>query len=252
MGLLRLLLHVLLQAIKRLLRNVYWALNLGRSLHFPVQSITWPIICEGKGRLTIEPHCSIGKAAEISVGRGGHVRIGRHARIDENAVIKAGENVSFQAGEGLHIGANTRMYIQKNWEFGRDIEIATHCAIFSRESPRCGSLKIGNGTHIGDSTIIDVADDVRIGKEVALGPNCVIYSHDHDYASQAFAAWKGPLKAAPVCIEDGAWIGSGVTILPGVIIGERAVIAAGAVVTKNVPPGGIWGGIPAKQLKEID
>ena len=90
-----------------------------------------------------------------------------------------------------------------------------------------------------------------IGQSVAIGPNCVIYSHDHTYDSDAPAAWKGPLITKPVTIKDHAWIGSGVTILPGVTVGERAVIAAGSVVTKDVQPNSVYAGIPAKKIKDI-
>lgn len=240
--------HVITQSFRRAAKQLYWAINLGRGLKAPLGKIAWPVICEGKGKLIIESQARLGKNAEISVGQGGHLLLGKSARIDENAIIRTGFGTRFTAGDRLAVGAHSRLYIQKNWQFGANVVIATHCAIFSRESPQCGILTIGDGTHIGDSTILDIADDVTIGNEVALGPNCVIYSHDHEYNSTSKAAWKGQLQCAPVVIEDGAWIGSGVTILPGVTVGKRAVVAAGAVVTKSIPPHTIWGGVPAKQM----
>jgi acetyltransferase-like isoleucine patch superfamily enzyme len=54
-----------------------------------------------------------------------------------------------------------------------------------------------------------------------------------------------------VAIGDGCWIGADVVILPGVNIGDKSVVAAGAVVSKTVPPGEIWGGVPAKKLRAI-
>ena len=56
----------------------------------------------------------------------------------------------------------------------------------------------------------------------------------------------------PIYIEDKAWLGSNVTILPGIRIGEGAIVAAGAVVTKDVPAGSVVGGVPAKVIKKID
>ena len=64
-------------------------------------------------------------------------------------------------------------------------------------------------------------------------------------------AWKGGLVSHPVTVEDGAWVGSGVTILPGVTIGKRAVVAAGSLITKSVESNTIVGGIPAKLIKRI-
>ena len=125
--------------------------------------------------------------------------------------------------------------LRTDWTIGDEVQIATHCAIFSREGGVAGKVQIGDGTHIGDHSIIDCAANVIIGKEVAIGPNCVLYSHDHDYTSESSAAWKGGLICKDIMIEDGAWVGSGVTILPGVTIGKRAVIAAGAVSQKTCP-----------------
>ena len=86
---------------------------------------------------------------------------------------------------------------------------------------------------------------------MAIGPNSTIYSHDHRYDAKGKAAWKGGVVRKQVVIKDGAWVSSGVTILPGVTIGKNCVIAAGAVVTKSTDDNCIYGGIPAKKIKEI-
>jgi acetyltransferase-like isoleucine patch superfamily enzyme len=244
----RLLLHRLIRGIKDFIRRVYWSINLGRALEHPASKVGRQIVCEGKGTLTIGANATLHDHCELSVGAQGSLHIESSAQIREQAIIRVGHGTHVRIGSSFLLERGSRLFIQKDWRIGDDVKIATDCALFSRESPQAGKLSIGDGTHIGDHTIIDVADDVTIGREVALGPNCVIYSHDHDYQNADGAAWKGPLVTAPVNIGDGAWVGSGVTILPGVTIGERAVIAAGAVVTKNVPSGGVWGGIPAKSL----
>lgn len=60
------------------------------------------------------------------------------------------------------------------------------------------------------------------------------------------------LVVSPIVIESNVWIGAGATILPGVTIGENSVVAAGAVVTKDVPPNTIVGGVPAKFIKNVN
>jgi len=177
--------------------------------------------------------------------------MGAHADIRHDSIVRAGEGLTVTIGDYFKLEQGSRLFIQKDWRIGDQVQIATNCALFSRESPSAGILSIGNNTHIGDNTIIDVADDVTIGDTVAIGPNCVIYSHDHGYESDAAAAWKGALITRPVIIEDNAWVGSGVTILPGVTIGERAVVAAGSVVTKDVEANSVYGGIPALKIKDI-
>jgi acetyltransferase-like isoleucine patch superfamily enzyme len=244
----RLFFNRLVHALRQLPRRIYWSLNLSRALDYPATKVGSHIVCEGKGKLSIGKNATLYTHCELSVGTGSSLKILSSAEIREHAIIRVGNGVNARIGSSFLMERGSRLYIQKDWFIGNHVQIATDCALFSRESPQAGSLHIGDGTHIGDNTIIDVAENVTIGREVALGPNCVIYSHDHDYHKATGAAWKGPLITAPVSIGDGAWVGSGVTILPGVSIGERAVIAAGAVVTRDIPPCGVWGGVPARSL----
>ncbi|OQX82496.1 MAG: hypothetical protein B6D64_00125 [Bacteroidetes bacterium 4484_276] len=126
--------------------------------------------------------------------------------------------------------------------------ISSYCQVFPREPGFDGKFIMGGGSNIGDFTTIDTSDDVIIGNQVALGPYDIVYTHDHDYRADSFAAWKGGVVTGKVIIEDGAWVGARVTLLPGVTIGKRAIVAAGSVVTKSVAAGDIVGGIPAKSL----
>ena len=87
-----------------------------------------------------------------------------------------------------------------------------------------------------------VQDNVLIGPQVKL----VTENHPLDPATR-----KG-LITKPIVIKQNAWIGAGATILPGVTIGENSVVAAGAVVSKDVPDNTVVGGIPARILKNIN
>ena len=83
-----------------------------------------------------------------------------------------------------------------------------------------------------------------------MGPQCYIYTQNHEYSSiDKPMRLQGPQEIRPVSIGNDVWIGSRVTILPGVNIGDGAIIAAGAVVTKDVPSYAIVGGVPAKLLR---
>jgi acetyltransferase-like isoleucine patch superfamily enzyme len=246
----KLLIASVFQSFQRLIRRLYWLFRLiqsDTSLPFHVHH---PVICEGNGRRTIGPHAQIEKGAEVSVGRNGRLNIGANLRLGKGAIFRLGHAAQLSIGRDFKMEYGSRMFVTTDWTIGDKVQIATHCAIFSREGGVAGKVEIGDGTHIGDHSIIDCAANVTIGKEVAIGPNCVLYSHDHDYTSDSSAAWRGGLICKDITIEDGAWVGSGVTILPGTTIGKRAVIAAGAVVTKDVPAHTIWGGIPAKQIGE--
>lgn len=104
-------------------------------------------------------------------------------------------------------------------------------------------LAIGSSSVIGDHAILDAREGLTIGQNVNLSTNVAIWTGQHDYQSPDFA-----YEGGPVVIGDRAWLSFRSTILPGVTIGEGAVVAAGAVVTKDVPPFTIVAGIPAKAI----
>lgn len=114
----------------------------------------------------------------------------------------------------------------------------------------------GRNTYLGDDVFINYMcvildnNEVRIGNHVMIGPSVQIYTAAHDL--QAASRIKGWETAKPITIEDNVWIGGGVIILPGVRIGKNAVVGAGSVVTRDVPPNTVVAGNPARVIREID
>ena len=106
-------------------------------------------------------------------------------------------------------------------------------------------IRIGRGCSIGDRTEIHAGSLVEIGHGVIIAWDCVIM--DRDYHSTG----RSPEGVTPVTIGDGVWIGCRAMILKGVTIGEGAVVAAGAVVTKDVAPFTLVAGNPAKALTRV-
>ena len=124
---------------------------------------------------------------------------------------------------------------------GSNVNIEPH-VIFNH------ALSIGDNSGIGEFS--EIYGDVRIGNDVMMGTNCIIYSRNHDFSRTDIPMWKQGFSAVkPVIIGDDVWIGGRVTILPGVHVGNGAVIGAVAVVTKDVPDYAVVGGNPAKVLK---
>lgn len=114
----------------------------------------------------------------------------------------------------------------------------------------------GKNIHVGNDflsnynlTILDVAP-VNIGNNVMIGPNVDIYTVNHPMTAQGRRDYMG--KGYPVTIGNDVWIGGKVSIVPGVTIGNNVVVAAGAVVTKDVPDNSLVGGVPAKVIKKLD
>jgi len=106
-------------------------------------------------------------------------------------------------------------------------------------------IEIGEDTIIGDHCFLDGRAKLKIGNHVAIASQVLIYNSEHDINSEDFH----PIEE-PVEIGDYVFIGARAIILPGVKIGKGAVIASGAVVTKDVSPGKIVAGVPAKEIGE--
>jgi acetyltransferase-like isoleucine patch superfamily enzyme len=107
------------------------------------------------------------------------------------------------------------------------------------------NIEIGEDTIIGDHAFLDGRDKLKIGSHVDIASQVMIYNSEHDLESESFSA-----IVAPVEIGDYVFIGPRVIIMPNVKIGKGAVVAGGAVVTKDVEPFTIVGGVPAKVIGE--
>jgi acetyltransferase-like isoleucine patch superfamily enzyme len=129
---------------------------------------------------------------------------------------------------GSEIDASTMVFLPFHTNFGRFIQIGK--GVFINHA--CSFLDLGG---------ITIEDNVLIGPRV----NLVTENHAVDPTDRR------TLFLKPVIIKRNAWIGAGATILPGVTVGENSIVAAGAVVSKDVPAKTIVGGVPAKVLKEI-
>ncbi len=107
------------------------------------------------------------------------------------------------------------------------------------------NISVGEDTIIGEGAVLDGRDELSIGSHVDIATEVMIYNSEHNVNDENFAADNGK-----VIIEDYVFIGPRAIILAGVTIGKGAIVGAGAVVTKDVPPYAIVGGVPAKIIGE--
>ena len=116
-------------------------------------------------------------------------------------------------------------------------------------------LTIGNDVDLASDVMITTKGGVSIGNRVWIGYRTVILSSNHTIPEGRDPIFIDSKKTTlddtlrPVVIENDVWIGCNVTILPGVTVGTGSVIAAGSVVTKDIPPYAIYGGVPAKLIR---
>ena len=107
------------------------------------------------------------------------------------------------------------------------------------------NVSIGHDTIIGDHCFMDGRAPLKIGNHVGIASQVLIYNDEHDINSPDYGNSFGPVE-----IGDYVFIGPRAIILPNIKIGKGAVVAAGAIVTKDIPENEIWGGVPAKKISD--
>jgi len=128
---------------------------------------------------------------------------------------------------------------------GSSLLMGLHIEVRGRPRPGRPGIEIGRHTIVNANCRLDGRGGLRIGDNVSVSPGVWILTDEHDINDPAF-----PEVLAPVNIDDYAFVGSKAMILPGVTVGRGAVIGAGAVVTKDVPPFAVVGGVPASRIGE--
>ena len=176
-----------------------------------------------KGLLFVGKHCSIKHCCHISMGKS--VQIGNNVTIEAlcRKGIKIGDNVTIKDGtiiEGYGVMRN----------LGE-------------------GLTIGNNVGISQNCFIAIRGNVAIGDYTIFGPGVSIFAENHIADDINVPIMLQGERRADVKIGNGVWIGNKATILSGVTIGDGAILAAGAVVSKDVEPYTIVGGVPAKLIK---
>jgi acetyltransferase-like isoleucine patch superfamily enzyme len=139
-------------------------------------------------------------------------------------------------------GARIRAYAALGVSFD---EIATANICLGVEMWAAAGLTVGRGSTIGQRCYIDARGGVQLEEQVSISREAMVLTATHDPDSPDFAA-----TLAPVRFGSRSWVASRAIIMPGVSVGEGAVVAAGALVTSDVPPFTIVGGVPARKLRD--
>ncbi|MEO6150499.1 MAG: acyltransferase [Mucilaginibacter sp.] len=151
-------------------------------------------------------------------------------------------------GRGSKVRFRTRMDVLpfNRFELGDGSTIEAYCTV----NNGVGDVLIGAHTLIGMSNVI--IGPVTIGNNVIFAQNIVASGLNHEYRDVTQPIHAQKILAAPIVVEDECWIAANVVITSGVTIGKHSVIAAGAVVTKDIPPYSVAVGNPARVIKKYD
>jgi acetyltransferase-like isoleucine patch superfamily enzyme len=135
------------------------------------------------------------------------------------------------------------------FQIGQDsaVNMGNHVWFYSPVQSRRHGTSIGRNTRISRGCTLDVRSGLTIGDNVSISPEAMILGGSHDINDPGFSDISGR-----VVIEDHVWVGARAIILPGVTLGRGAVVAAGAVVTKDVAPLTLVAGVPAKPIGARD
>jgi acetyltransferase-like isoleucine patch superfamily enzyme len=134
---------------------------------------------------------------------------------------------------------------KKAASFGEDSAIGRGCRVLRPEN-----LHVGTGVRVARDVTIDARGGLTLDDEALIGFESILLTYTHNADEIGVPIQKQGFWSAPVTIGKRAWLGMRVMVLPGVTIGEDAIVASGAVVTKDVPPRTIVAGVPAEVLRE--
>lgn len=173
--------------------------------------------------------------------------------IENRVRIRFANNIKL--GHGVYLDENVYLHACPNGiEIGNDT-IVMHGAIlhvYNFRNMLHSGIKIGRDSLIGEYSVIRGQGGVKIGDRVYTSPftQIIAVNHVFDDAQRPFI--EQGITAEGIVIEDDVWLGAGAVITDGVRVGKGAVVAAGAVVTKDVEPHTVVGGVPARKIKTID
>jgi len=159
-------------------------------------------------------------------------------RFDPSQLAACGPDCVFEEG--------VRIFHPENVELGRNVYLG-HDTILKGYHE--GRMVIGDESWIGQGCFFHSAGGLRIGAHVGVGPAVKIITSAHREAGRELAVLDSPIDFAPVEVGDGADLGVGSIVLPGVRIGRGAIVGAGAVVAEDVPDYAVVAGIPARVLR---
>lgn len=154
--------------------------------------------------------------------------IGGRFSTGKRVIISVGKNAKLTIGENVFIADDVYIKVRRN-----------------------AILKIGNNVNINKGARISSFESITIGNDTLIASYCNILDHDHKFDLKTPASTIH-YDCAPIEIQEGSWLGTKVQVNKGVSIGKYSVIAANAVVTKNVLGSCVYGGVPAKMIRCLE
>lgn len=153
-------------------------------------------------------------------------------------------------GFNLIVGTDFEYSGLCNVTIGNQVSISSICSIHAKN----GTIKIGNRVAIGRNTCINASDggDIQIGDNVMVAQNVLFRAADHGFARTDIPMRDQDHRGGYIVVGNDVWIGANTVVTRNVTIGDHAIVAAGAIVTRDVPAFAVVGGVPANIIKYRD
>jgi serine acetyltransferase len=168
----------------------------------------------------------------------GHTRLCRELEARAPG-IRIARSVEVRSPDRLVLGAH--VIVERG--------VLLHCGGMDWSVPDAG-ISLGEHSYVGPNSVLFGGGGIDIGEAVLISPGVVITSHQHTFERADQDIREQPLDFGRVTVERDVWIGANATILPGVRIGSGSVVGAGAVVSRDISPGGVALGVPARVIRE--
>lgn len=173
--------------------------------------------------------------------------------------LKKGKNLLYKLWlqlSGMKIGKGSYLPYSTVITWPHQVELGNNCSLehgiyfhYDGIYSKGPSVCIGNKVFIGNNTEFNITDKITIGDHCLIAAGCRFIDHNHGVSKKnLIRVQKAPKKE--IILEEDVWLGCNVVVLMGVKIGIGSVVAAGAVVNKDIPSYEIWGGVPAKKIGE--
>jgi len=174
----------------------------------------------------------------VLIGSGVKIRYPHHLCVGSNFIVEDGAEIMALALEGINCGDNVTVgafaSIKPSNYYGRDLGVG---------------LTIGNNSNIGRGSYIGCSGRIIIGNNVIMGPRVSLFAENHCFEDVTRPIREQGVQREFITIEDDCWLASNTVITAGVTIGNGSIVAAGSIVTNDVPPYCIVAGSPARVIR---